>query len=58
MSIRVHLNRLTIDHDHDYGIDRRRGWSIAWRGSYCVQFERFLLVALVKTWWKARRFEV
>ena len=42
----VEIGRLAIQHDRDYGIDHRRGWSICWDGHYIVELERYLCVAL------------
>jgi hypothetical protein len=41
MSFRLH-------YDKNYGIYKRKGWSIAIDGHFYVEFERFLIVALVK----------
>lgn len=39
-----------IEYDSDYGIDHRSGWSVIWDGSYIVQLEKHLIVALWKAW--------
>ena len=44
----IAYDRVKIQYDQDYGIDHRKGWSIAIDGSYYVQFEKRLLVALFK----------
>jgi len=38
----------SLDYDRNYGIDNRKGWSIAINGSYMVQLEPWLLVAVYK----------
>lgn len=45
---------LVVQYDRNYGIDRRSGWSVAWRGSYVSQLEPSLLVALwrLKNIWR------
>lgn len=48
MNMKLKLKHITIDYDTNYGIDKRTGWSIAVDGSYILQFERFLLIALLK----------
>lgn len=45
--MRVCWGKFAIHFDRDYGIDRRTGWSIAIDGSFVVQFEKHLLVALI-----------
>lgn len=42
---------LEIGWDREYGCDKKSGWTIFVDGSCLVQFERWLLVALIKTWW-------
>lgn len=49
------MKQLRIDFDTNYGINKRTGWSIAVNGSYLVQLERFLLVAIVKALWTSFR---
>lgn len=39
---------LYVVYDEDYGIDKRSGWSVAIDGSYYVQFEEYLIKAIVK----------
>jgi len=43
-----------LNWDRDYGMDKRTGWSIALEGVLVCEFERFLLVALWKSW-RARK---
>jgi hypothetical protein len=43
--------QMTMEFDHEYGEQQRTGWSISLDGHYVVQFERFLLVALLKAFW-------
>ena len=49
--------RLCIQFDRDYGIVNRTGWSVAWRGSFAVQLERWLVVGLFKAWRSVRTWE-
>lgn len=44
-----------IEYDTDYGIERRRGWSIVYDGIVFVELERWLVVALWKAWRRIRR---
>lgn len=48
-NLKIQINRHCLAFDRDYGIDRRTGWSVAVDGSYIVQFESWLVVAI----WKA-----
>ena len=48
--IRFEMNNFAIHWDSEYGIFKKRGWSISWRGHFILEFERFLLVALWKAW--------
>jgi len=41
-----------IEWDKKYGPNCRNGWSITFDGSTVVQFQRWLIVAFVKTWWR------
>lgn len=51
MNLKITLPQgLSLDYDRDYGCAHREGWSVALNGSYVVQFERWLLVALWKAW--------
>lgn len=43
--------------DCDYGCERRKGWSVVWDGSVAVEFERFMIVALLKAWADIRHWE-
>ena len=47
--LRLQVNQSGIDYDYEYGIDKRTGWSVFVDGSYIIQFERFLIVAVIKT---------
>lgn len=47
---RIRIGGVSLEYDRDYGIGRRSGWSVAVAGSYRVQFERWLVVALWKAW--------
>jgi len=49
---------LRVDYDNDYGIDHQSGWSVTVEGSVLVQFEKHLLVALVKAAWKHRQIKI
>jgi hypothetical protein len=37
-----------VDYARKYGIDKRSGWSVFFDGAVAVQFEKHLLVALIK----------
>lgn len=39
-----------IEYDRDYGIDRRRGWSVKWDGSVCTQFAPNPIAAVWRAW--------
>ena len=47
--IQIKYNRYIIEYDEDYGIDKRRGWSVALDGHYVVMFEKWFIMAI----WKA-----
>lgn len=42
--------------DHDYGIDRRTGWTTTWNGSVYVGFAPTLMCALWRTMVLLRRY--
>lgn len=44
------LGPLLLEHDTDYGIDHRSGWSCSWGGSYTCELEPNLLTALGSLW--------
>lgn len=46
---------LRVEWDGDYGCEHRSGWSVAVDGAFLVQLERFLLVAILKAWWRRAR---
>ncbi len=43
---------LRLDYDRDYGIDHRRGWSVAIDGSYYVQFWPEPITAVIVALWR------
>ena len=43
--------RIRIEKDIDFGIDKKSGWSVAIDGSYLVQFDKWIIIALVKALW-------
>lgn len=49
-SIRWRFNfwKIGIDFDTNYGINKRKGWSISYNGSYKSQLEKYLVVAIYK----------
>ena len=47
--MKFQINNNILEFDRDYGIDKLTGWSIAINGSYVVQLEKSLWVAI----WKA-----
>ena len=48
-SIELNQRSFGLHYDKDYGIDKRSGWSVVVNGVVCVQFEKRLVKALVKT---------
>jgi len=44
------MKSLRLEWDREYGIDKRRGWTITYDGCVLVQLERFLMVAIWKAW--------
>ena len=48
------MSSFAIEWDKDYGIDKRTGWTVKLDGAVLVQLERFLLVALWKSWRRKR----
>ena len=45
------MKKFSLEYDSDYGIDNRRGWSVAINGHYYVAFKRFFVVALIKAFY-------
>ncbi len=39
MNLKIKINKLVVDYDTDYGINKRSGWSIAWKGHYIIILE-------------------
>ena len=50
----LEYDAIRLDFDRDYGSHSRTGWSVALRGSYCVQLEPSLVKALWRAWKFAR----
>lgn len=50
MNLKIRINKLVVDYDTDYGIDRKRGWSIAWNGQYIIILES--TVKTIYTLWR------
>lgn len=48
LEFRIFGHRYGLEHDRDYGIDRRTGWSVKRDGSYAVQLEPWLIVAILR----------
>lgn len=46
------MKQFKVEWDRDYGINKRTGWSIVVDGSFVVQLERFLIIAISKTLYK------
>ncbi len=46
--MRIEMLNCALEHDRDYGADRRTGWSVVIAGSYAAELERYLIVALWK----------
>ena len=42
------MENLRIEFDRNYGCNNRTGWSISIDGSFVVELERFLMVAIYK----------
>jgi hypothetical protein len=53
MTSEVTLGRLSLQHDDDYGIDHRRGWSISWEGSFVAELMPFVPAGL-QVWRRIR----
>lgn len=53
--VKVKIDQLSVAWDRDYGIDHRIGWSVHIDGICYVQFERHLVIALLKAFWKKRQ---
>ena len=47
---KLKILNIQIDYDKNYGINQRNGWSIIVKGSVVAELERFLVVAIWKTW--------
>lgn len=45
------MKKLLIEFDRKYGYDKRIGWSIAIDGSFYAKFERYLIIAVLKTFY-------
>jgi len=46
--MRLKLFGIELQHDRNYGIDKRTGWSICVAGSFYCQLEPWLIVATCK----------
>ena len=46
------MNNLLIKFDREYGCDKRTGWSIAIDNSFCAELERYLIIAVLKTFYR------
>jgi hypothetical protein len=53
----MNCGSFSLHYDCDYGMLHRKGWSVVIDGSYVVQFERRLIVALWKAFRAWRTFE-
>lgn len=55
--MRIEIGSLCIEHDRNYGIDRRNGYSIAIDGHYVVELNPSLCQTLITAvrWWIAYR---
>lgn len=42
------MKSLHIEYDVDYGSSKLTGWSICYDRTYLVQFEKYLIVAVIK----------
>ena len=45
--IRLRMFKLGIDYDKNYGIDKRKGWTVIWDGHVLKCLEKHLIPALV-----------
>jgi hypothetical protein len=45
---RIRIGLFRIDFDRNYGCNNRTGWSIAHKGSFLVQLEKYLTIAIIK----------
>ena len=45
-----HKNFL-LEYDTDYGIDKKTGWSVCINGSYTAMFEKYWIIALIKSFY-------
>lgn len=46
--LRFAFNEFEIHYDADYGMDKKTGWSIAHKGHFIVELEKWLIIALYK----------
>ena len=46
---RFKIGKFSLHYDRDYGIDCRSGWSLAWDGSFLVQFAPTPVHAIIKS---------
>ena len=46
---RLTINDSSLQFDRDYGMCKRAGWSIAIKGHFECQLERFFVIAVIKT---------
>ena len=48
----LEIGEFRIEHDRDYGCNKRTGWSVSFDGSYLVQLHRSFWYALVSSCWR------
>lgn len=46
------MKQFSIHYDTEYGCFHRKGWSVFINQSMTAELERFLIVALIKSFWK------
>ncbi len=46
------IKNLKIEFDRNYGIDKRTGWSIVINGSFMAELEKYLFIAVIKTFYR------
>lgn len=44
----IQIGPLAIEYDRDYGLDKRRGWSVVYCGSVCAELQPWLVMAIYK----------
>ncbi len=51
-TLEIRCGNSGIQYDKDYGVDKRKGWSVYIDLSFCAEFEKYLITALCKAFYE------